>query len=338
MSKNSVFLLLGPETGLKDDFIKKCFTALEKKLGEAPEKYSYYPYDTDIKEIVSLLQNSSLFSSHKVVTIKKVDELKKSDADILASYCKNPSSETTLFLTSDQTNVDKKLTAAVPKSNKKIFWELFESQKTSWIVSYFRQRNMSIQKEAIDFLLEMVENNTEDLRKECDKIIFYFSDKKHISQEDIDSFIYHSKEENVFSLFEKMMKGSFPLSLEVFQKILLESDSNVTGLISGLLWQFKKLLLFKEFSKQHYSSNEIFNKINIRSKKSQKVYSEGARFFTLDDVRRIIMLSQRFDKLMRWSKKDVQKILFQLYLYHCIVKKGYVNEQLLADKLFVDIL
>jgi DNA polymerase-3 subunit delta len=65
--------------------------------------------------------------------------------------------------------VDKRIERLVPKENKVIFWELFESQKQGWVNNFFRARGLSVEPEAVDFLLDMVENNTRELQAICER-------------------------------------------------------------------------------------------------------------------------------------------------------------------------
>ena len=63
------WLLLGPETGEKNDFaasIKNNITAI---YGAPPDEYSFYPYDKDASDIIALHQR--LFSSKTTTTSKK---------------------------------------------------------------------------------------------------------------------------------------------------------------------------------------------------------------------------------------------------------------------------
>ena len=108
---------------------------------------------------------------------------------------------TILILQSDTTKVESALKGIFPKEGTKIFWELFEDQKRGWIVRYFREAKLTVTQDAVDVLLEMVENNTQDLKKECEKFVLFFEPGKKISGEELEQYIYHSKEENVFTLF-----------------------------------------------------------------------------------------------------------------------------------------
>ncbi|MCK5674334.1 MAG: DNA polymerase III subunit delta, partial [Spirochaetales bacterium] len=236
-----VYLFLGPEIGIKTDEIRKIQDTFKKQSGESPELHKFYPYDTSIGEVTSLMKNGALFSNYKFVTFMNVEELKKDSIAELISYLKSPGSDCTLFLLSEKTSIDKKITNAIPKQSVRIFWELFENQKKSWISNFFRNEKIEISGDAIEMILEMVENNTNDMRNACSKLSIFFGENSRIEEEDIEHFIYHSKEENVFTLFKKIAAADFSSSVEILHKIALSGEGSPVQLISGLQWQFRKL-------------------------------------------------------------------------------------------------
>ena len=126
-------------------------------MGEDPESHKFYPFDSDMSQIISILRNGSLFSTHKIAQINNVEELKKAqDIKLLGQFCKKMPEDVTLILVSDSVGIDKRLEKLVPASRKKIFWEMFDNQKKSWIFKFFSDQGMKIQPGAVDVLLEMV--------------------------------------------------------------------------------------------------------------------------------------------------------------------------------------
>lgn len=320
MSKQT-FLLLGPENGEKKEFIKKQEQLLFKKYGES-EKFRFYPYDTEISEIVSIMRNGSLFSTHKIVTINNCEDIKKKNAlDPLIEYLKSPADDVTLFLLSDTNKVDNKIDKAIAKENKKIFWELFENRKREWVISFFRKKNMSIDGEAVELLLEMIDNNTDSMRNDCEKLAFYFKEGSQISEDDIETFLYHSREENVFTLFEKICKRDLEASLDVLNSIVLARETHPVQLLSGILWQFRNLLNLSTLLTHRTPQPEALLKSNIRGKKSQKTYMDGVRNYKISELEKIITLTMEYDNRLRSVRTEIQDSVVEMYIYNCIKKK-----------------
>jgi DNA polymerase-3 subunit delta len=326
---DALYLLLGPEEGEKDAFVRHLLERIGRKLGEEPELHRFYAFENALPEVLASLRNGSLFARHRVVVLRGVEEIRrKGDLDMLAGYCDRPAPDTTLLLVSEEVGrIDERLKKLVPKENQQIFWELFETQKMGWIVSFFRQRGLEIDPEAAEFLLEMVENNTRELRDTCDKLAVYLGGapehgRRRIALGDIEELLYHSKEENVFSLFERMSVRDFQASLEVLDRILLSREADPVQLLAGLLSQYRKLLGLRLLSEQSYSHAEAFGRIGIRGKRIQKIYAEAVRHYGLEELCRIVRLVAVFDRRVRELRTPLHACLLQLFVYHAVVNGG----------------
>ncbi len=316
MAEKSLYMLLGPEKGEKENYLTTLEKNLKKKLKEKPEKYRFYPFDTDISQIVSILRNGSLFASHKLALILCCEEIKKAaDIKMLSEFCKNMPGDVTLVFLSDEVTVDKRLGALIPASQKKIFWEMFENQKQAWVQRFFSGLDLSIDTKAVNTLLEMVENNTADLKEACQTLGFYFKPGGRIREEDVDTFVYHSKEENVFTLFEKMLERDLPGSLEVLGKIISSGESDPVYLLAGLLRQIRRGVKVKTAIKEGADGISACLAQGIRGKKNQKNTLEGIGRFSLTEWQTMQRKAQELDRLLREMKKDMQMISFQFFLF-----------------------
>jgi len=317
---NNIHLLLGPENGEKKDFISKLEKNITKQYGN-PEKYRFYPYDTEIGEIVSIMKNGSLFSSHKIVLINNCEDIKKKNAvELLVDYCKSPADDVTLILISDGNRIETKIEKAIPAAQKKMFWELFENRKMDWVISFFRKKGLNIDRNAVEMLLEMIENNTDSMRNDCEKLAFYFKEGATITEEDIENFLYHSREENVFTLFEKVCKRELEPALDVLSSIVLAKETMPVQLLSGMLWQFKNLLSLSSLLSQRIPQTEALLKSNIRGKKNQKTYMDGVRKYKTSELEKIITLTEEYDHRLRTVKTEMQDAIIEMFLYKCIKK------------------
>ncbi len=319
---DSNYLLLGPELGEKKNFIKNLKNNLEKKYSSPPEEYSFYPYDTETGEIISTLQNISLFSSSKLVIINNFTEIRKKDLGMIADYLKNPADDSYLVLSDDGIRADSKIEKLIPPSNKKIFWEMFENKKKSWIINYFRRENIEIEKSAVEYLSDMLESSTDVLAEECSKLIRFFNPGDRITEERIESFFYDRKEENMFSLFERLAVCDLQKSLETAKNIFLSGESNPVQLLAGLLWQLRNLHELKIMTESRKPFQEACLALRIRSKKMQKTFQEGLKNYSLSDIESLISMTAEYDCFFRNVRQDIQQIMFPVFVYSFIEKKG----------------
>lgn len=321
-----VYLLLGPEQGEKAQFIKKIIGELTREKKDPPEIHRYYTFEAQLVDIISLLRNGSLFSRHKVVCLFNAEQIKrKEETTLLEEYIRHPSPDSTLILVSDTASlstVSKKITDALPKQARQIFWEMYQNRKVGWVKNAFEKKDIHIDTEAATFLLEMIENNTRDLEQECERLALFFGPGTVLRTETIAQYIYHSKEENVFTLFEKLADRDLAASEEVLCKILLSKESDSTSLMGGLLWQIRKLIDLKRLLEENYSEEEAFTRINIKGKRRRGVYTTAHKAYSLKEAQALISLVAEFDVRLRSYKAELHAVLLQLFLYYAIVRGG----------------
>ncbi|MDC7125848.1 MAG: DNA polymerase III subunit delta [Spirochaetales bacterium] len=316
------WLLSGPEAGEKTIFLKQLKNKLSEQFGEEPEEHRFYPFDSDMQEIISLIKNGSLFSAWKLIIIGQADLLKKTEIDILKEYFASPSKDAFIIFISDETSLKNGLTKIVPKKNQKVFWEMFEGQKKGWLSGFFRNRKMEIEPEAIELLLNLIENNTSDMKKECEKLAVFFGEGAHVTKSQIENFFYHGKEENVFSLFSRIAEADLGGAADIIQKIMLGNETNTVQLIGGLLWQLRNLQGIAAELSRGESFQSACYKNNIRGKKAQAIYSEALKHYSEDNLRDIISLTADYDIKLRTARQEQKEITAQMYLYLLIERKG----------------
>jgi DNA polymerase-3 subunit delta len=331
--ESPAYLLLGPEEGEKSAFIEKIKQGLAARLGAPPELTRFSAGDARMTEVVQCLSNKTLFSGHRLVIVSNAEELKRAeDVGALVEYMRSPAPDATLLLVSPglTAEIDRKLTGdvkkkspgAIPFADQKIFWEMFDNQKQGWVTSFFRQKKITIAPEAVEYILDMVENNTRDMRVECDRLAQFFGPDITIGLEDVERYIYHSKEENVFTLFDKICERNLGSAAEVLDKILLSREAEATQLTSGLLQQFRRLANLKRMLAENYETAEAFPKLRIFSKKNQKTYVEGNRRYSAADIERIVQLLAAFDVRFRSIKAELHELLLHLLVYYIVQRAG----------------
>jgi DNA polymerase-3 subunit delta len=330
-AKKSAWLLLGPETGEKDDFIRELVAAAKKSAGGAPEIYKFFIPETPALQIVSLLQNRLLFSDFKVVIVFGAESLPRGDIGLLADYLERPAPDSLLVLCSDETRPSlAKLEERIEAENRKIFWELLDHQKRGWVKTYFTKRGMDVEEEALDFLCEMVENNTRDLKSVCERLALFFGKGAVIRYENIERYIYHGKEENVFTLFAALVRRDFDLALEIIDKMLLSRDEDAVRILSGLSWQLTNLVQFFALLERGVSRDQAFQKLAVKSKRQQQLYSDARGKFGLEELLHCVAVVSRFDALFRAHNQSVHRVLLELLVYDIVKLRPVLKNAVLA--------
>lgn len=326
---SEVYLYTGAELGQREDAVKSLRQAFIKKYGTI-EEYSFYAGQQELSQILEVLDNVSLFCNATFVILKNADLLKsKQDIEALCHFIKKGNSTSCLILTSDEYNIDKKLESAVPKTNCRKFWEMFEDRKPQWLRDFFTKGKLKITEEAIEEILELVENNTLALRSACNNFFDMFEVGHTVTIEDVDKLLSHNKDESTFTLFDTMSNtklqsaSRLEKSLEILQKLLLSKDTSAVSLIAGLSYSFRMLSSWHKL----YSSGDKPSDFDLKikgfsSKKAQQRYSKASHLWDAKQTVACLALLSYTDMQIRQEGASTQTTRLALMLYELILKNG----------------
>ena len=312
---NAAWLFTGPEIGQKKQKIETIKQEIKKNYGEA-ETHTFYAYETSAFEVLNILNSISLFAAPTFIEFRNAELIKdKAEIAELQNWIKKATPDNTSFLVleSDEIGIDKKLESVFSAHQKQIFWEMFENKKQDWIRSFFRTNNMDITDDAIETILEMVENNTEALKNECQHIALFFESGKRLEAADMEKLLSHNKEETVFSLFDAMTFGNAEKTFDILNKLFFTKNFSTVQFVIGLTYCFRKLN-----DVQHYlnTSGELPNDTSLRkfgivSKKAVAQYQRALKRWTETDVQKIILILTACDFEIRKSGQALQNTLIE---------------------------
>ena len=312
------YIFLGPEIGQKQDEIE----ALRKKLaaqcpaGSSFEETVFYAGETPALTIVNTVQNHSLFAQSRLFIVKNADQIKfpkKNEITLIASCMKDLDSDTTMILVSDELKLDAGIDNSCPKENRKIFYEMFENKKSEWVYSFFKRSGYSIDPDGVDTVLEMVENNTDALRRECSRLMLLLPKNRPISAEDIEQRLSHSREESAFTLFSRIAAGDISRSVESLHT-LLAAKEKAPGIFAVLASCFRKLRDYIGLLKNGEPDNFELKKIGLSSPKARSDYSMAERRYDAAAVDSCLALTAEYDILTRSSGTVLESTLMDVYL------------------------
>jgi DNA polymerase-3 subunit delta len=306
-------IFLGTEIGEKQAAIAE----IKKQLsagGEVPEQTVYYAGETPVSDMVSALRNGSLFAESRLFLIKNAEAIKKKDEiDLLASYMASPMDNTTLILISEENSLAKGLENAVPREAKKVFWELSESRKADWVANFFRAKGFRINNDGIGTILELVENNTQALERECTRLTLFLEKDKEIGSEEVEKWLSHTREESAFTLFARIATGDLSRSIESLRTMLLAKEAPQT-ILSGLAWCFRQFRDYINLVEEGAGSEGALEKLFIRSPQARRNYTDAGRRFNSEAADTCISLTAEYDALIRSASSFPGQILMDTYL------------------------
>ncbi len=319
MKPAPIHLLLGPDEGNKKDFIRSLVSAIENRDGQVPERLVMYAGEQSIGDAVALLRTGSLFHPHQVVIFHGADSIKSAeDQKILQQYSRSPSAEGTLILLSLEQKVPAKVEGCVPKSNVKIFWEMFANQKEQFVIRRLASARRKIERDGLLLLLESIEGTSDQLAIYSDRLISLFPPEHIITEEDIDSFLFHSKQESVFSLFRAVSERKLERALEILHTLLVLQEMKSFQLIAGVSWQLRRLLSIKERLQRGMAQDQIWSDLKIRGKKNREQLLQACRNYSLAELQDRLRLVSQVDTALRSEKSGVHDHLMHLFVFRFV--------------------
>jgi DNA polymerase-3 subunit delta len=320
------FLFLGPERGEKEDAI----AAMRRDLaagGVPAEETVFYAGETPVAAISDILLNGSLFADTRFFIIKNAEsvrEKEKEDIKLFASCLKSPRPRTVLILVSEETRIAKSLEDAVPPGRRRIFWELFDNQKTQWVRDFFRREGCRIDEEGVEAILEMVENNTESLGRECSRLILFLGKNRTVNAADVEEWLSHSREESAFTLFSRIAWGDLSKSLESLHSLLGAKEEPVR-ILAGLTSSFRRLRDYQALAGPENTNDGALRRAGFSHPKARADFAEASRRYGPGGAERLLALSGEYDIRIRSGGGPLESLLMEMFLYQIIVKNRAAN-------------
>jgi DNA polymerase-3 subunit delta len=303
------YLFLGPEIGEKEDAVGEIRKRLRR--GGSFEETSFYAGETPVSRICAALLNGSLFSDSRLFLIKNAELItKKDETALLASYIASPEPSTTLILISGETGISKVIEEKIDRKNRRVFWELFENRKTEWVESFFRRGGCRIDAGGIEAILELVENNTDALRRECSKLMLFMGKDGIINGADVEKWLSHTREESAFTLFSRIAAGDLSKGIESLHALLAARETP-QAILAGLAWCFRKL---RDYLALGGAGEAGMRKIGLANPKARSDYTLAAGRYDMDAAEDCLSLTAEYDMLVRSCGAGLEPILMDLYL------------------------
>lgn len=331
------YLLLGPEKGLKEDFIKN----LMKELGDC-EVSRFYGFEDYEEQMFAQLMSEDLFAPHKLIILDEAQEAKTKDkAKAIAKYIENPSDCCTFVLTSTELYLHQDIMGAVtnPKDCILKFYELFENKKNEWLKRFFDRNGFAIESSACAAIIEKVENNIQEFESVCSQMVVSFrtiEGKDFITYQDVEDFLTHTRQESDFTLFAYLAAGKLESALECLQTLLHTNDASMLTAVvaSRLANYFRRVysiqcniesgMSFDDAVKTKYFATDRA----ITMPKDKEIYKSACRNYSMTDVRRILVTLAEYDIKVKEEGTLLQQTVLEKCLVDIVCHRGKHSKQL----------
>ncbi len=310
-------LFLGSDRGKQQAELARVLERIRKDYKEEPEILHRYGGQDSAQLIVEELKTGSLFNDHLVMVVFRSEEFPASELKHIQAYWSKPSSSSRVIFVAENYTEGKKAFKFAARDEIVTFFEPDEREKVSWIKGYIQKNSGSIDSDALLLFAELVESDTLEMQKECDVLLALHSDKK-ITSADVDKYIFHSREETVYTLFETLLDLNLEHSLSALQKILLSQQTDPVGLVTGLQWQFRNLQTLHHRVGRGPASKDAFYALFIRHPHSQIVFNRALLRWSEEDIAVRLAVLADYDIQLRMARPGTHRLICELLVYQMV--------------------
>lgn len=163
------------------------------------------------------------------------------------------------------------------KNIKSQEFELLTGAKLrSWVKKEFEKYNSEINPEALDLLIEYSGNDLWRMNNEIMKLVNY-KNKEIINKKDINLLIRSKIETDIFKTVDAIAERNKSKALKLIHKHLEKGDSPLY-LFSMINYQFRNLLIVKDFIEKCRPYGVILEKSGLHPYVVKKSYSQSYKF------------------------------------------------------------
>ena len=191
--------------GDEEYFIDQVISFAEHNI-LSPEEASFnqtvfYGRDAAWADVVNAAMRYPMFAEKQVVILKEAQSMR--DLEKLESYISKPLDSTILFIAYKNKKVDGRTKLAKLLKEKAVFFttkKLYDNELPEWTQALVRSKGFTITNKALFLLIDHIGNDLNRLNNEVDKLVLNLSDRKNITEDEVENYVGISKEFNVFEL------------------------------------------------------------------------------------------------------------------------------------------
>ena len=310
--KNNLYLIVGEDQELINFYLNK----IMKEIGLDEEKKINYDMNTSsISDILDEVSMISLFSSEKVVIGYNFDigKINDNDRDYLIRYLNNNNSNDR-YIVLIAGKVDGR------SKDYKIFKDKFKiidllqvdngKDIYKYVEDYIKDRGYKIDKYNLDYLVELLGNDINNINNEIDKILLYLNDDQVISREVIDKLVSDNIDNIMYEFTNAVLDRDYEKISKMYNDFKIE-NVGYDYLIGSLGNALRGALVIKILYNQGNSNNEIAKFIGKKEFYVKKMI-ERLYNYTVDDLCMMIDKLGIIDREYKSGKSNID--MLELYL------------------------
>jgi DNA polymerase-3 subunit delta len=289
-----VYWLEGEEEFFIDQIMDYAEHHLLTEEESAFNKTVFYGKDANWAEIVTACRRYPMFAERQVILLKEAQQMR--DVDKLEIYVENPLSSTVFVVSYKEKKVDgRSKFAKLLKEKGEVFTtkKLYDYQMPEWTSELIKSKGFAISNKALLLLVDHIGNDLSRMHNEIEKVLVNLSNRKSITEDDIENYVGISKDFNVFELQESIAAKDLPKAIRIIQYFQANPKAAPIQLILPILHSFfsKVYMTFGSADKSEDALKPLFN-YNVFSAKQGLA---AAKNYGFDGVEKVILILHHYN-------------------------------------------
>lgn len=296
-----VYLIFGEEKYLIRTIKNRMIKGLVND-GDTMNFTKFAGKDSSVKEIIQTCDTLPFFAEYRVVLLQDTGFFKTSN-DEMAEYMKDiPESTVMIFIESE---VDKR--NKVYKQVKNIGYicecsRMNRSELSRWILVRLNKENKKITKENMNYLLEKLGDDMENIVSELDKLISYTMGRDVIDTDDIDAVCISEITGKIFEMVDAIGSKNQKKALDLYYDLIAVREAPMK-ILYMLTRQFNIMLQVKEMAQKGKSAGEMAKNMGMQSFIINKTLSQ-CKNFKLSAIRNAVNYCLKMEEAVKMGNMN----------------------------------
>lgn len=308
---NKIYLIYGEE----DYFINKEIDKIKNNNSD----YEVVNYDMTLNNISDALEDAlmgSLFSSSKLIICTNAYfltgtkcEIEHKIDDLLKYLTIESDNILVIAVNSDTLDNRKKIVKELNKFKVVKCDKLKPNELNKFVKEYCKNNNYKINEDAVNLVLERLNDNLYIITSELDKMFLYKEDNV-ITKSDVKEVISRVINTNIFDLINAIVEKNIDKALFVYDDLMLMNEEEIK-LIVTLANQFRLIYQVKSMFKSGYSEADISKSLGVHPYRIKLANSVN---ISMDNVVKILRDLALLDENIKTGKANKREVFLEFIL------------------------
>ncbi len=267
MVKSALYLLLGKEEFLKQEFIQNLRNSLFPKASGLDLNYQEFHAGTQpLHLLLDFLQTAPFLSDKRLAILREVDELEDEERKTLLLFVERFPTSGVLVVVSNEGSVKKDdfLKQLSEKGTLVACHPPFERDLPRWIENRVKKYGKEVERGALPLLMERAGKDLASLDSALEQLTIYINDRRQILGKDIEALLGKSVEADVFRLVDVLLEKNTKAALEI-TGALLKEGTRAYEIVAVLAGQFDRMKTAQGLLREGRPEREVGSELRVHS-------------------------------------------------------------------------